>query len=278
MVKIFLIFLLSFSISFGDELKSSEILVQKIKTLIDPNVYEQNRDYIGIVFTPVSDYYVGERLNSVKVVQTLKDNGLLNLFFSKPSELNLIFKTSGSPLFFVKLMSDSLRNIGYYRYVTTESNLNASEFTWAISLTSEYATDPLILQKELKKSGCEIVDIQRNSSTQWVYTIDMRDGHLNLETLESDSEIKLKRSLYAYWLNVSNIQNIKIKSSRRNSWYPYITYYDSSLHLLKIIKKNSKTSRLNLKIPKGATYIKISDLYTLKNIKDYLLLTSSGTR
>ena len=278
MVKIFLIFLLSFSISFSDELKSSEILVQKIKTLIDPNVYEQNRDYIGIVFTPVSDYYVGERLNSVKVVQTLKDNGLLNLFFSKPSELNLIFKTSGSPLFFVKLMSDSLRNIGYYRYVTTESNLNASEFTWAISLTSEYATDPLILQKELKKSGCEIVDIQRNSSTQWVYTIDMRDGHLNLETLESDSEIKLKRSLYAYWLNVSNIQNIKIKSSRRNSWYPYITYYDSSLHLLKIIKKNSKTSRLNLKIPKGATYIKISDLYTLKNIKDYLLLTSSGTR
>ena len=278
MVKIFLIFLLSFSLSFSDELKSSELLVQKIKTLIDSNVYKQNKDYINIIFTPVSDYFVGERLNSVKVIQTLKDNGLLNLFFTKPSELKLTFKTSGSPLFFVKLMSDSLRNIGYYRYVTTESNLNSSEFTWAIALTSEYATDPLILQKELKKSGCDIVDIQRNSSTEWVYSIDMRDGHLSLETLESDSEIKLKRSLYAYWLNVSNIQNIKIQSSVRNSWYPYVTYYDSSLHLLKIIKKDKKTSRINLKIPKSAKYIKISDLYTLKNIKDPLLLTSWGTR
>ena len=129
MVKLFFAVLLSFFICQADEVKEPDLLTQKIQTLIEPQVYKQNSAYIKIIFSPKSDYYTDERVNVVKVIQTLKDNGLLNLFFKKPSELTLRFKTSGSPLFFVKIMGDTLRNIGYYRYVTQESNLNNSEFT-----------------------------------------------------------------------------------------------------------------------------------------------------
>ena len=66
----------------------------------------------------------------------------------------LNFETNGAALFFVKIMGDTLRNIGYYRYVTQESNLQSKRFKWTISLNSEYATDPIILQRELLKSGC----------------------------------------------------------------------------------------------------------------------------
>jgi len=31
-------------------------------------------------------------------------------------------------------------------------------------------------------------------------------------------------------------------------------------------------------MPKGSKYIKISDIYTLKNVKDNLILTPSGSR
>lgn len=284
MVKIVLSFLLlcSFSLTANelDEAVESNDnnLTLKIKSFLDADIYEKNEAFVGVIFDPKSDFYQNERVDVVKVVETLKENGLLNLFFKTPREIQLNFKTSGSPLFFVKLMGDALRNIGYYRYVTTASNLNSSEFTWSIKLTSEYATDPLILQTELNRSGSNIIDIDRTSATEWTYVVDMGSSFLNLIELEESQEIKLKRSLYAHWLNVAKIKKLKIVSSRRNHWYPYIAYYDSSLHLLKVIKEDERYSSMKLEIPKQAKYIKISDLYSLKNVKDGLTLYPSGIR
>ncbi|MDQ7066721.1 MAG: hypothetical protein Q9M40_01255 [Sulfurimonas sp.] len=276
MVKLLLGFLLIFNLLQAQELENS--LTLKIKSFLDEATYSQNSEFINLIFEPESAFYEKEHINSVKVVQTLKENGLLKLFFDKPSELQLNFKTSGSPLFFVKLMGDTLRNIGYYRYVTRFSNLDASEFTWSISLTSEYATDPLVLEQELKKSGCKIIDIERNSAYEWTYVVDMDKGFLDIEVLDSREDIKLKRSLYAHWLNVSQIKNLHISSSRRNSWYPYIAYYDASLHLLKVIREDKISHSLWLKIPQNSKYMKIADLYTMKNIRDELILEPKGAK
>jgi len=285
MVRFFLTFVLLFSLSFGDnfnifdEVESVEDpLMEKIKTFLDEKSFDENREFINVIFDPKSSFYINERLNSIKIVQTLKENGLLKLFFESPREFQLNFKTSGSPLFFVKIMGDTLRNIGYYRYVTIASSMDSSEFSWSINLKSEYATDPLILQLELEKSGCSITDIQRESAQEWSYSVDMGQGYLNIAKLTSRDEISLKRSLYAHWLDVSNIQELEIQSSQRNEWYPYIAYYDASLHLLKIIKENEVYKKILLEIPKNAKYIKISDVYTLKNVKDELLLLSKGSK
>jgi len=267
MVKIF--FTVAFLLV---NLYSDELLDLKIKSFIGEKIYTQNKDFIDIIFTPSENFYTQDKIDNVKVIKTLKDNGLLNLFFKKPQELNLSFTTNGSPLFFLKIMSDTLREIGYYRYVTVSSNLNVSEFTWSISLNSEYATDPIIFQQELLKRGCNIVDIKRESPTKWSYNIDMSDGYLDIQDLYGFSQIVLKRSLYAHWLNVEGVSTLEIKSTRRNSWYPYITYYDKSLHLIKVLKKDKKTKYIKLNIPIQASYIKISDLYTLKNVKDPLIL------
>lgn len=268
-------------VSLEDETKLVDIeslLTQKIKTFVSEESFVKNKDFIKLIFSPESNFYRQERVDVVKVVQTLKENGLLNLFFEKPQELKLSFRTSGSPLFFVKIMGDTLRNIGYYRYVTAESNLDSSEFTWTIVLTAEYATDPLILQKELEKSGCGIIDLVKKSSTEWEYSINMSDGYLNIPSLVNNEELPLKRSLYAHWLDISSVQNLSIKSSHRDSWYPKISYYDKQLHLLKVVEKDKKTRSIFLLIPKGAKYIKISDMYTLKNVKDNLILTPTGSR
>jgi len=284
MVKYLLAFFLLFSSLHAGEVFIEEVVVQedqltlKIKSFLETATYDNNKEFIQLIFEPKESYYQNGRINVVKVVQTLKENGLLKLFFSKPQELKLNFKTSGSPLFFVKLMGDTLRNIGYYRYMTTASNLDASEFTWNISLTSEYATDPLILDKELRKSGCKIIDLERKNAKEWTYIVDIAQAYLNVPELESQFEMSLKRSLYAHWLNVAKIKSLTIKSSRRNSWYPYIAYYDSSLHLLKVIRKDNIFSKIRLNIPQNAKYIKISDLYTLKNVRDELRLLPYGEK
>jgi len=285
MVKFFLFLCFALSFSYAQEgavdinqSLSYDPLMKKIESFLGNKKYQQNRGFIKVIFEPESNYYRNDRVDAIKVVETLKENGLLNLYFKKPEEFRLNFKTSGSPLFFVKIMSDTLRSIGYYRYVTTASTLDTSEFTWSINLTSEYTTDPLALQAQLAKSSCEIIDIERNSAKEWTYVIDITNAQLHVKTLYDGDEVKLKRSLYAHWLNVSNINMLKIKSSRRNSWYPYIAYYDSSLHLVKILKRDKVYREILLQIPKNAIYIKISDLYTLKNVRDELHLFPQGNR
>jgi hypothetical protein len=262
----------------GDVTVKDDPLTTKIKSFLSEKAYTDNKGFIKVIFEPESAFYTKDRVDAVKVIQTLKENGLLKLFFKSPQEFRLNFETSGPPIFFVKLMSDTLRSIGYYRYVTTASNLDSSEFTWSINLTSEYATDPLVLQTQLAKSSCEIIDIERNGAKEWSYVIDISNAKLNVPTLHNGEEVRLKRSLYAHWLNVSQIRTLNIKSSIRNSWYPNIAYYDSSLHLVKIIKRDKIYKEILLNIPKNAVYIKISDLYTLKNVRDQLILSPKGSK
>lgn len=279
MVKHLLVLLFLFNTAFALQTDSKdEEVTLKIQSFLSEATYENNKEFIDVIFEPKAAFFVNERVNSVKVIETLKENGLLKLFFKTPRELKLNFKTSGAPLFFVKVMADTLRSIGYYRYVTTASNLDASEFTWNINLTSEYATDPLILDKELTKRGCKIIDITMDSLSEWTYVIDISNGYLNVKELVADENVRLKRSIYAHWLDISKIKELTIKSSRKNSWYPSIAYYDSSLHLLKVTKKNNISRRLTLDIPQNTKYIKITDLYTLKNVRDALHLFPSSAR
>jgi len=278
MVKLFIALSIFLTSSFLVASELDFMLDTKIQSFLDKKTYNENKKFIEVLFDPSSDFYMNERVNSVKVIQTLKDNGLLKLFFSSPRELKLNFKTSGAPLFFVKIMEDTLRNMGYYRYVTTASNLDSSEFIWEIGLNSEYATDPIILDKELGNRGCNIIDIQRESLQEWTYTIDMTNAHLNVPKIKPNEEYKLKHSLDANWLDISEVSKLKIRSSVRNRWYPYIAYYDNLLHLLKLIKKDTVTKKIVLNIPKNARYIKITDNYTIKNIKDELIINATSSR
>lgn len=284
MVRFFLAFLLfaAFHLHAEDldaqQSPSSAALMQKIESFLDPATFKRNEDFIKIIFDPYTDYYKNNRINSIKVAKTLKENGLLKLVFGAPRELTLHFKTNGSPLFFVKVMGDTLRNIGYYRYVTVASQLSESEFGWSINLKSEYATDPLILEQELQKSGCGIMDIEKKSAYEWSYTVDMSRAFLNVPQLHPHEKMQLKRSLYSYWLDVSKIEALEIQSSHRNQWYPSIAYYDASMRLLKIIQENEVYKYINLDMPQEAKYIKINDLYTLKNVKDELVLYPKGAK
>jgi len=257
---------------------TTDPLELKIQSFLSVKSYEANKAFIEAVFDPKSAYYTNERVDAVKVIETLKENGLLDLFFERPRVVKLDFKTNGSPIFFVKLMSDTLASMGYYKYVTTASKRDASEFVWSINLTSEYATDPLLLQQELAKRGCSIVDIQRKSAQEWSYLVDISHARLHVAKLQANYQVVLKRLLYEQWLDVSSIRELHFESKSRNRWYPYIAFFDTSMHLLKVIKKDFITKKMDIEIPKGAYYIKISDMYTLKNLKDQLILLPKGSR
>ncbi len=273
MVKKVLIFLLLTLSGFaGDPLHD------KIEDLIGQDTYERNRSFIEIIFSPQEDYYRNKSVDVVKVVEALKENGLMNLFFKKPRTLELTFSTNGKPLFFVKLMGDTLRDMGYYRYITKESTLENSGFAWTISLTAEYATDPTLLRRELLKRGCDIVDIERLSDDKWNYKIDISLAHMKLETFKDGDSVTYKRLNFEKWLNISEVKKLTLWSLKGNNWYPYIAFYDKSLRLLKVYKRDKKTWQIVLALPRDAAYVKIADLYSMKNIKDGLRVETQGVK
>jgi hypothetical protein len=255
-----------------------ERVLSKVETILDAKSFEENRAFIDIIFSPAQKFMENDRVDSVKVIETLKANGLLELFFNKPTPIVLEFKTNGSPIFFVKIVSDTLRNIGYYRFVTKASTYSNSEFSWSVNIVSEYMADPMILQNELQKKGCKIIDIERESATKWSYSVDMRHAKLDVDQLQEGYVKKLRHSLFAYWLDVSKIRRLRIVSHGRNHWYPDISFYDSLLHLVKVIRRDKKSYDITVAIPKDATYIKIADIYTMKNIKDSIELHPVGSR
>ncbi len=245
-------------------------LFEKVKSLIGDAAYAKHHSYIKIIFANERAYYTGAAVDVVKVAQTLKKNGLLQLFFKKPQEIELSFTTNGEALFFVKMVEDALQNMGYYNYLLEDASLNNSEFVWRIKLTSEYIMDPTVFKKELAKSSAYLVNIERISATQWKYDIDISNAHLNAYKLRNNNAVKLKRSQYAYWIDVRYSDVLNIKSLNRNSWYPYIAIYDNRLRLLDIVKKDKVMERIRLRLPRDAAYVKLDDIYSMKNIKDGL--------
>ncbi len=290
MVKTFcLLFFLSFlplcaetftleSHPYEEAAEQKDLLQEKIKALIGQNAYARHIKFIKIIFSNEENYYMNERVDVAKVIQTLKENGLLDLFFKKPQEMHLTFQSSGYPLFFVKIMSDTLQSMGYYRFITDRVKQDESGFFWTIRLTSEYAIDPVLLKDALQRRGCDIVDIDRNSQINWSYHIDMKEAYLMLEELAPYQERVLKKSLYEHWINVKSAKSLTIWSLKGNNWYPYVSIYDKELHLLKVYKRDRKTKKIKLELPEDTAYVKIADLYSLKNIKEGLRIQAQGTK
>ena len=282
MVKKIVFLLVIFNIT----LFANEVLLQQVQSFLDRDVYEKNRDYIKILFSDEEKFYNkhtansnSEKIDDVRIVETLKENGLLELFFTTPQKINISFSSNSNALFFVKLMNDTLRSMGYYRYITDSAELNSANFVWKISLTSEYIMDPLLLQKALQKRGCDIQDITRISQNNWVYKINTHKAHLRSPKIHSGEEITLKRSQNReWWIDISEVKKLTLTSETGNNWYPNITFYSKTLKILRVYKRDSKTWQIALRLPKDSFYIKISDLYTIKNMKNGLRVEAEGIR
>jgi len=74
MVKVVLSFLLLFSFSYAADAvldSNDNNLTLKIKSFLNSDVYEQNKAFVDIIFDPESDFYQNERVDVVKVLETL---------------------------------------------------------------------------------------------------------------------------------------------------------------------------------------------------------------
>lgn len=266
MVKKLSISLLIFTLSLN-----AGLVDEKVKNLVEKDSYLVHQKLIDIIFKDKKKFYKPSKdIDIVKISKYLKKSGLLNLFFEKPQKLTITFNTNQNPLFFMKLITDSLNSMGYFYFITKEAKRETDIFSWSITLVTEYAIDPVIFAKELKKRDCEIIDILRNSKYNWEYLIDISKASVAIaQSIELNRDTQLEKSIEDYWLKIQKGESLKIVSEPLNSWYPYIAFYDSKLNLIGLYKnRDSIIKSLNVRVPDSCRYIKISDSFTLNNIKN----------
>lgn len=240
-----------------------------IEEIISKDSFRKHRSLIKKIFQNEKKFQNGKQLRILSILTKLKNNGILKVFLKKPHSIQISFKGAGDPIFFMKLISDSLQDLGYFKYRILEATRDKKGFLWKIEFISDYILDPTLLYSSLAKKNCRIIDIERKALFEWNFIIDTKNAKLHITKLEKNKRIFLRTPVFDYWLNIDSGSKLKF-SSRGNKWHPYISFYDKDLNLIQVFKQNKKTLDLNLEIPKTSKYIRVTDIYLLNNIKNGL--------
>jgi len=250
---------------------TADALTTKIKNLVGEKQYYKHKNLVDTLFQKKSNFYtVKGNLRYEDILKVLRNNGLLHLKFKKPKEVKIEFTTNENPIKSLKILNDTLRDMGYYYYFTKSNMFNKDQqaMVWTIVFNAEYAVDPLLFTQELKKRHCYVMDIDKQSSNFWKYSLDMEFANIkDITRISKNEKVVLHKPLKPYFIEVDYAISVEIISTRLNRWFPYIVCFDKDLNVLKVIKEKNVHKKYKINLPKNTKYIKIADLYNLINIK-----------
>jgi len=262
LVRIFVVLSLLLSFIHAGALNS------ELENILGQNSYLAKKKFLKIIFKDQQKFYVGNQVDIHKVLSTLKKNNLMRLDFKKNRALHLSFATQqNSPLIFIKMIQNSLNTLGYSIPEIEKVMRDSSGFLYKVTLKTSSAIDPVLFANELQKQGCYISQMKRYSKTNWRYNINISNIDIVPKDILFNKKIILKKPLNPYWIDVESAKTLVLNSSRSNSWHPYIVFYDRDLKVLDTISKELKSYNERLSIPRDTKYVKISDIYTLENLK-----------
>ena len=257
----------------------AEGLMDRVRSLMDESSYESHKKLIALLFEDEEAFRKGSSFDMVKVATTLEENGLLTLMLPSARQIELTFEYGGeNPLFFVKLIGDTLRNMGLSFVLTKRAVLNKNGFVWTVMFESKMVPDPVLIAKRLEKNSVGITELERLDAARWRYGIDMSNARIDAKVMEAGSVEKIVRPVRPVWIDVSRIKRLVVRELPGSHWYADVVVYDKMLHILSMKQNDTRTHYLSLKLPPDAVYVKIGDRFTLENLRSGLKLTAKGER
>ena len=256
----------------------ADLLEDKIINIISQENYDLHKNFVEEIIKDKNTFYDNKNINYSNLLRGLKEKNLLNLSLLEQTTTKVTFSILNSNKKGFKIVKDILSNIGYSYYFTDYIQNIDGNLVWRISFKSEFVLDPYTFSTELNKFKATIIDINKITNTDWEYKIDVDNGLLeNLQIVLLDEKLTLPMPFEPYILSLPNAKELLIASSVSNSWVPKISFYDKELNALGTIEMNKVYDGLKVAIPKNSKYVKISDRYTLLNLKRGLSILVSNT-
>lgn len=261
MVRVLLFFLVS-SLCFSANLDLN------LKNLLGDKVYEQNSGKLRTLFSNEAMFLdENSNPNYDKITNLLRTNSILSLNYSSPAYMDLTFKSTSSTILFLKVITQSLNNLGYNYFLTKNFSTQNSQISWLVIINTQFILNPGNLYKELKQNNVYIKGIHKTGTFSYTYDIDMSRAILKTLPYESDTTVELSKPLEPYFLNINGKKNIEIMANPADNWISLVKIYDRNLKLISQIKSDIKEKSLNIEFPDDAFYILIDDAFSLENIK-----------
>lgn len=249
-------------------------LNDNVRDILGVSEYNTHRNLINHLFKNQNSFYSNGQIDYVKITEVLSNNNLLKLNLGSTQDLFVTFNFNSNPKISLKNISDIIRILGNQNYITQEEVVVNNQLKWTVKIKTAAAISPLRLSQELQKVNSRILDIKREGTNKWSYSIDASNSKIyRTEDLVNNSQLSLKKPQRPYIVEVDNISNININSTAGNSWHPNIVFYDKNYNVLEIVEKDSLHRSLRLSVPNSTKYIKIDDFYSLANLKQGLNIT-----
>ncbi len=247
---------------------------REISDLMGKKQYQTNRGLINILMKDKHAYLKDGEADLQKITKLLDENHLLDLDFKHLRHFKLSFATKQrNALLFIKIVKEVLASAGYSQTLTTKATRDESGFLWEIELVGSKMVDPYLLVSQFQKRGAIITHIKRKDRANYRYDVDIYSAKVKSLTPPIGKEVRLPKPLHPYWIDIYGARKVKIVSMGGNRWHPYIVFYDRNLKIVGNYTKEIKSYNITIKIPNGAQYIKIADLYTLQNLKRGMKIT-----
>lgn len=210
------------------------------------------------------------------ISRVLKTNSLLSLTLSNSQSLNFSFRAKADSVVFFKIINDALNEAGYAYFIPTELILKDDFIAYTIQVDSKYILDPGVFYRLLRASFVGIENIKRVEAYHYAYDLDFDRVKLKTNTdIELNTNKQLEKPFKDYTFALKGAKNITILASTQDAWYPKILFLDKNFNLIKAVKSQVKNNQISEFVPNGATYVIVSDMYSLDNIKRGLNVTLS---
>ncbi len=238
---------------------------ERIIGLIGPRAFEQNRLILNTVFLDIRRYKKDGFVDMVEVARILERLGLLPQTLPTPVHQEVRFFSYNNPTLFFRLSEKALQEAYIFNYAITNIQKDEDGVVEAFTFTSASIPDPVRIGSFLRAHGIKVLDIKHQNG-RWSYTLDSAQATLGVPKVEGRTETAKGKS--AIWLDVAGLSSVVILAKGGDHWFPKIFVYDRFLHPLQRIERPGPAKRLELTLPNGSYYIKISDRFTAKNIKN----------
>lgn len=252
---------------------------ERAASLLDENTYGSHKKLIALLFEKDGEFRDGSGYDMVKIAAVLEENGLLHLNLPTFATVEIAFEYGGeNPLFFMKSVDETLRSIGFSSFMTRSAKLDKSGFVWSVAIKTDSLPDPVLIAKRFGRTGARVTDIERLDDTRWRYRVDMRGARVDALEISAGDVRKVVRPVRPVWVDVSKVGRLTIRELPGSHWYADVVVYDKMLRILSVRQNDTRTRYMRLKLPSDAVYVKISDRFTLENLRSGVRLSAQGER
>ena len=191
---------------------------------------------------------------------------------AQPNLIQVHFGFTGDSSVAIKSLSQGFGSLGYRLDVESVSvdglrgDLNGN----AVGIRP-FSAD--VLSENLKETGMRVGSLALKQGSLRI-SADTQQSVWNVPYIGPDEGVELQKTASTQWFRIEDGQNIRIQAPYNGRWYPDVAVLDSSMEVLYSLRSKKAKEELELELPGGARYLKVSNLNGMKVMQEGMWIES----